>query len=794
MIKNYLKIAFRNLMRNKVYSFINIGGLTVGMTVAMLIGFWIYDELNFDKSFDNYKRIGQLYQNRTFDGKVGTFSILPQPMVAELKAKYPDFKSVALVSYNNDFIIELGEKKIIQTGLYAEAGFTKMFSLEMLKGSQDGLEDVNAIMLSEKTAQMLFENENPINKTLKINNKGTVKIIGIFKNFPFNSTFREVNVLCSWGYARANDADIRANENNWSSNGNQCFVQLADNVDFEQASQKIKKIIYDHETDGGKDSKPESFILPMSKWYLESDFRDGVNVGGRLQLVLMFGAIGVFVLLLACINFMNLSTARSEKRAKEVGIRKAIGSVRSQLITQFFSESFVVVGVSFFIALVVVSLVLPFFNDLANKQIIIPAANPVFWVVGLAYCLFTGIISGSYPALYLSSFQPIKVLKGTFSAGRWAATPRKVLVVVQFTVSVALVVGTTIVYQQIQYAKNRSVGYKQDRLIFINKVTPELMTLNPTTLRNELLATNVVENVAESSEAITTTGSINIGFSWEGSDPKASPIFNDCSISSDFAHTVGFEFIEGRNFSADFASDSNAVILNETAAKLIGMKGIIDKKIHYGVDYHVIGVIKDVINSNPYQQVFPAIYFLGKSSYFNNTIIKLKENIATVDALKKVEAIYKKFNPSSPFDYKFVDAQYAQIFEMEERIGKLASIFAVLAIFISCLGLFGLSSFVVEQRTKEIGVRKVLGASVGNLCGLLAKDFVVLVLIASFLAIPISYYFLDSWLQSYEYHTNISWWVFALAGVGALAITLLTVSWQSIRAALANPVKSLRSE
>jgi len=488
---------------------------------------------------------------------------------------------------------------------------------------------------------------------------------------------------------------------------------------------------------------------------------------------------------------MNLSTARREKRAKEVGIRKTIGSLRSQLIAQFLSESILVALLAFVFSLLMVELSIGFFNGLADKQMSIPWGNPVFWSLTLGFALITGIVSGSYPAFYLSAFEPIKVLKGAIRAGRLASLPRKVLVVLQFTVSITLIIGTIIVFRQIQYAKDLPVGYNREGLITVGMNSPDLWGhYDP--IRNDLLATGAVENMAESSYSTTNFGENN-GMEWRGKDPSLVIFFRDVNVTFDFGKTVGWKIIQGRDFSKEFTTDSSAVILNEATAKILGFKNPVGEVVKmFGENRTVIGVVKNMITESPYEPIAPAV-FLGKG-WMSVINIKMKPNIPVHEALSKIESVFKKYNPNYPFVFKFTDEQYAKKFSAETRVGNLATFFAILAIFISCLGLFGLASFVAEQRTKEIGVRKVLGASIFNLWKLLSKEFVALVIISCLIAVPISSYFLNKWLTNYVYHTQISWWVFITAGAGALIITLLTVSYQGIKAALMNPVKSLRTE
>jgi len=570
-------------------------------------------------------------------------------------------------------------------------------------------------------------------------------------------------------------------------------VQVRDNGDIDKISAKAKNVAMVHKN-AATEGKEEMVLQPMDKWRLYSDFKNGKATGGRIQFVWLFSIIGVFVLLLACINFMNLSTARSEKRAKEVGIRKTVGSVRGQLIGQFLSESVLVAFISFVFSILLVVLLMPLFNKLADKNIQLPWSNPVFWLLTLVFTFFTGIISGSYPAFYLSKFEPIKVLKGTFRAGRFASLPRKVLVVVQFTFSIALIIGTIIVFKQIQYAKNRPVNYNSEGLITINMSTPDLYG-HYDALRSDLLASGVVNNMAESSSPTTQIYSNQIGFNWQGKDPNTLPAFGTIWVTTDFGKTIGWKIKEGRDFSKDFATDSLGMILNEAAVKQVGMKqDIVGQNIQFNdKNYKVVGVIKDMIMQSPYQPVVPTVFMYDPNNVGTVTVA-IKQGIPVHDALSKIETIFKKYNPSAPFDYTFNDEDYAKKFADEQRVGNLATFFTILAIFISCLGLFGLASFVAEQRKKEIGVRKVLGASVFSLWQMLSKEFALLVIISCFIAIPLAWYYLNNWLQQYNYRTTISFWIFIVSGVAAFAITLITVSFQAIKAAIANPVKSLRTE
>jgi putative ABC transport system permease protein len=794
MFRNHFKIAWRNLSKSKGFSFINITGLAIGMAVALLIGLWVWDEMSFNKNFSNYDRIGQLMQNRTFNGRTATYKIQSQPMAKELREHYPDFKEVALATNNEDHVLAFKEKKISTKGIFVEPQFTKIFSLKMVEGTQNGLEDPTSILLSESLAKAIFGKEHAIGKIIKADNQGDLTVKGIYKDFPKNTEFKEVKLLMPWQYLISVNPFVKGTVDNWGSNNNNIYVQLNENANLEALQKKVFGIINSKVGDGEKASKPEVLLLPMDRWRLYGDFTDGKPSGGYITIVRLFALVGIFVLVLACINYMNLSTARSEKRAREVGVRKTIGSARSQLIYQFLSESFLITFLSFILSLLLVILALPWFNQLLGKDMDISWSSPLFWSIGLGFVILTSLLAGSYPAFYLSSFRPIKVLKGHFRTGRLASLPRKAMVVIQFTVSVALIIGTVIVYRQIQFAKDRPLGYNKNGLMYVFVNTPELAKLDYNVLRNELLNTNMVENMSTSASTMSQEGNLSSGFSWDGLPPNSDVLFTVLSTTQDHAKTTGLELVKGRDFLPDFKSDSTSILLNETAAGVVGEKDIIGKVLTLqNRRFTVIGVVKDMVRSSPYSKIMPGMFTLN--SQFHPVInIKIKPTVGISAAIKEIGKVFTKVNPAVPFEYKFADELVAQSFESEALIGKLSTFFAFLAIFISCLGIFGLATFIAEQRTKEIGVRKVLGASVFNVWRLLSKDFIILVLISFIIAAPIAWYFMHDWLQGYEYHTPISWWVYVVTCAGAVLITLGTVSFQAIKAAIANPVKSLRTE
>ena len=807
MLKNYFKLAWRNLLRNKFSSFLNIGGLTIGMSVAMLIGLWVYDELSFNKYHENYDRIAQV-MIRGNDPKEGAFinNSVQYPLATEIQTHYKShFKHLVRGSWVQDYILSAGDKKLSRTGQFMDAGAPEMLSLKMERGSWNGLKDPYSIMLSSSSAKALFGDSDPLDKVVMINNKIPVKVTGVYKDLPQNTQFKDIKFFSPWSlFVIQNDWIQKRALNDWNNHFLKIYAEIGAGTNLKTVESAIKDVelqnikrLENFEEQIAR--TPQVFLHPMKNWHLYP-FKDGVTDDKPLRMVWLVGIIGMFVLVLACINFMNLSTARSEKRAKEVGIRKTIGSMRSQLVYQFFGESFLIVVMSFLLAFFVVNFSLPWFNNLAAKEMVMPWGDSYFWLISLAFILVTGVLAGSYPALYLSSFKPVRVLKGTFKMGRLALIPRKTLVIVQFSVSVALIICTIVIYRQLQFAKNRPVGYTREGLVMLEMKSDDFHGKHDL-FRNEFLKTGVVSDVSESMGKVTEVASGNNGFDWRGRDPNKEESFGTLAVSHDHGRTVGWQFVAGRDFSRNFASDSSGVVINESAAKYIGIKDPVGETITWKwrdnqpQPYKILGVIRDMVMESPYEPVEPTLFFVkalnGGVSWIN---IRIKPDVSPHQALSKIEAAFKKIVPSAPFDYKFVDEDYALKFAAEERISKLAGFFAAFAVLISCLGLFGLASFVAEQRTKEIGVRKILGASVFNLWRLLSKEFLVLVIVSLFIATPLAYYFMNSWLQDYQYRTELSWWIFAAAGAVAIVISLLTVSFQAIKAAIANPVRSLRSE
>ncbi|MEM9884865.1 MAG: ABC transporter permease [Bacteroidota bacterium] len=790
MLKNYIKVALRNLWKSKFFSLINVGGLALGMAVTIVIGLWMWSELNYNKNYAHYDHIARVMQNQTYNNGITTGITTPKPLAPVLREEYgSNFKQVVRSSFIFGNTMAKEEQIFNKKGSFMEAGAPDLLALEMIHGTRNVLDDVNSILLSASAAKSFFGDANPINESIRLGNDNLLTIAGVYKDLPSNSSFGELEFIAPWKLYEKGLPDWLGWGNSWF----QTFVQIAPQATFAQVSDRIKNVKLDNSPEE-KEYKPELFLHPMSKWYLYSEFEEGINTGGRITYVWLFGIIGVFVLLLACINFMNLSTARSEKRAREVGIRKSVGSSRGQLIAQFFSESVVLALFAFICSITLVLLLLPFFNEVAGKEMHLPWANPIFWASSIGFALLTGIVSGSYPALYLSSFKPVKVLKGTFKVGKLAAVPRKALVVLQFTVSVVLIIGTVVVFSQIQYVKDRPIGYQQNGLVNVpikNPIINEKYDL----IRNELRQSGVIEELSITASPLTRNFTTNGGLDWEGRPADMQNQFWSMRVSHDFGKTIGWEVVEGRDFSREFGTDSMAFVINEAAVKYMGMDDPVGKKMTWGDngDYTIIGVVKNMVMQSPYT-AHNQMFFVLDYQRTSNLIAKISPSANPKAALTTLEKTFKKYDPNNPFEYEFVDADYAQKFGEEERVGKLAGFFALLAIFISCLGLFAMATFVAEQRTREIGIRKVLGASISGIVALLSKDFLLLVMIALLVASPLAYYFMDQWLDNYVYSIQIQWWFFALAGVLVIGVAFLTVSFQSIKAALVNPVKSLRSE
>jgi putative ABC transport system permease protein len=784
MLRNYFKIALRNLWRSKGFSFINITGLAIGMASAILILLWIQNELSYDRFHTKKDVLYEVWNREAFDGKTQCWDNTPKILAPTLKKEYGDIADATRTDTRR-FITAVGDKNMSSKTMVVDPSFLSMFSFPLLKGDpKTALNSIYSIVITEKMAKKMFGNEEAYNKTIRID-KDNFRVTGILKDIPNNSSF-DFEYLLPWAYL----VKLGEDDPYWGNNSVNTFVQLQPHASETAVDSKIENITRKH-SNGTEEE--QVFLHPLTKMRLYSNFENGKNAGGRITTVRLFGVIAAFILLIACINFMNLSTARSERRAKEVGIRKVSGAHRGLLIGQFLGESILIALISGVLALLIVQLTLPSFDILVNKQLAIPYDSVYFWLSAFLFILLTGIIAGSYPAFFLSSFKPVSVLKGTFKKAHALINPRKILVVLQFSFALILIISTFIVMQQIRYGQDRESGYDRGRLVY-HWITLGIRNKYPL-LKSDLLASGVVSSVTETSSPLTERFSDSWGFKWQGKNANDKTDFDRFSEDEGLAKTAGVKIIRGRDMDlTSYPTDSSAMLLNESAAAAMGFKDPIGQIVRDDeTAYHVIGIIKDFVLGSPYEPTRPMV-IEGSKSYFNIINMKLTAGVGTSKALSTIGNLFKKYAPEYPFEYHFVDQDYAQKFEDTQRSALLTGLFAGLTILISCLGLFGLATYMAESRIKEIGVRKVLGASVLRITTLLSKDFLVLVTISIIIATPIAWYAMNSWLQSYPYRIGIQWWVFVGAGLLAMIISLLTVGYQAIRAAIANPVKSLRSE
>jgi putative ABC transport system permease protein len=788
MLKNYLRTTLRSLLMNKTYSLLNIAGLAIGIASAAMIFLWVEDELGFDHQYEKRNYLYKVYQNQIHEGHAATFRGTPGPMAPALKADVPGIKNTARISpFNTNFkqLFTLGSKTINEQGYYADSTIFSMLSLTLLHTEPGNpLRQLYSLVISESMSRKFFGDHDPLGKSIKVNNEQDYVVTGVFKDLPANSTL-QFQWLSPYEIFRSKNSWLEG----WGNNGLTTLVEL----DPGTSSATVNKKLAGYLGSKAKNLDVQCFLFSMNDWHLYSNFTDGKQSGGQIKYVKLFSLIAWIILFIACINFMNLATARSEKRAREVGVRKVMGAGKTKLIAQFMGESLIMSFVATLSAIVLLYLSLPGFNSLVGKQLSLNIFNPLHMTSLIIIAVITGIIAGSYPAFYLSSFNPVMILKGIrVKTSASAGFIRKGLVVLQFSVSVFLIISTVVIYQQVQHARQRDLGLDKDNLIYLD-LHGQLKD-HFDAIRNDLLSTGVVENAALSDAPLLQIWGNTDGFSWEGKDPNKNYLISFENISPHYLSTAGMKTITGRDFYSIPKVDSSNILITESLAKLMGNgKGPRIISASWGQKYNVIGVIKDFVFDDMYAQNGPVVIFCNPTNT-NFLTIRFKKDVDLQKAVAKTEAVIKTDNPIYPFDYRFVDEDFNQSFKTETLIGKLAGIFASLAIFISCLGLFGLAAYTAESRTKEIGIRKVLGASASGLAGLLSKDFLQLVAISCMIAFPVALWAMNNWLRDYQYRTPIYWWVFAVAAIIALTIALGTVSFQAIKAAIANPVKSLRSE
>jgi putative ABC transport system permease protein len=791
----YFKTILRSFLNNRRYSVITIGGLSLGISVFMLISLWVTDELSFNTCHENYHSIARVMRNETgvTDG-IYTSEILTTGMGTLLKTSYGNqFSRIALVRGRiEDRIFASGDTKLTGRGYFLQPDGPEMLSLHMLSGTPDGLRDINSVLLSRTLSRKLFGAASPLGQSVRMDAVSDMKVTGVYEDLPHNSEFAEAEYFAPLDKYLEGWSNLSV----WNNYNMYLLVQLLPGADFEQTSSVIKHAIqqYDPKT------KTELFLHPMSKWHLHYKFENGVMVtSNRLELMLLLGSVGLLVLLLACINYMNLTTARSEQKSKEIGIRKTLGSERYQLIVQLLGESLFATMVALVFAICITLVVLPWFNQVAGKELSIPWINPWFWFSALVFVIITALLSGSYPAFFLSSFKPLKVLGSVKQRKGMGTNAREALVIFQFTISIALIIGSFIIYSQVEYSKERPVGYTAKGLISLYANTPDYRGKYQI-IREELKSSGAVEEIAASNNPVLSTKGWSPGYNWKDKQPDNNPSFLTMRVSCEYGKTMGLQFVSGRDFSRDLQSDESGILINESTQQLMGLTSPVGEQVTWFAEnpanpksYTILGVVKDMVKGSPYESPPPVVMFLQPEN-LNWLIIRINPKTGISQALAKIEQVIGKIVPSLPFDYHFLDEQYNQKFQEEERIGKLALFFTLMAIFISCIGLLGFAAFITEKRTKEIGVRRVNGAKVSEILSMLNKDIIKWVGIAFAFSIPIAWYVMYKWLENFAYKTNLSWWIFALAGLIALGIALLTVSWQSWKAATRNPVEALRYE
>ncbi len=783
MILNYIKIAFRGLLKNKGYSFLNIFGLAIGITCASLIFLWVEDELSFNTSFPKQDQVYVIPTNQQYEGEWRTFYSTPGPLAQDMKNEIPGVVR-ATRSSGLTQTFNVGDNAISSYGRYVDEDFLEIFSLNFIEGSIDNaFNNPEAIVLNKSTAKTLFGTSTGIvGEVVRMNDRDNYLVSGIIEDLPESVTFGFDWVA---PFERYRDGAEWMTE--YGSNFSDTFVELAPEASFETVDARLREFI--QEKSG--DEYTYGFLHTIKDWHLRSKFEGGEKVGGRITYVRLFSIIAMIILLIACINFMNLSTARSEKRANEVGVRKAMGSGRSRLMFQFIAEAIMMSFFATVLSVFLLYILLPQFNVLIDKTLVLNLSSPLHIGILLSITILCGVIAGLYPALYLSSFKPVDVLKGVRVTTGSATFIRKGLVVGQFTISIVFIISTILVYQQIQHVKNRELGYDKEQLISMR--ANRQMIDKFSVIQQELVNSGAVKSIALSNSQLLSGGNNGSGLTWQGGTDTEDVLISFRYVSSDFLETTGIDLIEGRGFSDNIDKDSTSVIITESFAKLMGEGSAIGKQINRGIDYTVIGIAEDYLYGDMYETSDPVMFF-NYNNYARYLYIKTDTNVSISEALSNIESVMKKANPVFPFEYAFVDERFDAKFKSEQLVGKLSQIFAILAIVISCLGLFGLAAYTAEQRRKEIGVRKVLGASVSTIVRLLSKDFMKLVFIAIIIAIPIAWLAMRNWLQDYAYRIEINWWIFIIAGLTAICIALLTVSFQAVKAAIANPVNSLKTE
>ena len=790
MFRTYIKTTLRNLSKNKGYSFLKYFGLSIGIACASFIFLWVEHELTFDNVYKNKKEVYRVMVNQVNNGSITTSNKTSGALAAAIKAEIPGVKRTGRMNWGQASTFQVGDKVVYEHGIYADSSVIAMLPLPILLGNASQIfEGPTSVIISKKMAEKLFGTAaEAVSKTVQLKKDnffpgGAFQITGVFEDMPLNSSYQWDWVI---PYEIWETAATWTKE--WESNGTETLVQLEPSADVTGVNSQLASLL---KSKVGPVA-PQAFLFAMSDWNLRGNFENGKQVNGKIRYINLFTLISIIIIIIACINYVNLATARSEERAREIGIRKVLGSDRQRLIFYFLSESLVMSTLSILLAVGIVLLFLPAFNNMLGKELQLAMFSADHLLYLLLVWLFTGIVAGIYPALYLSSFKPIHVLKGLkVTPGAGVVLMRKALVIGQFTVSVVLIISTIIILSQIKHMQARDIGYTKDQIIFT--YMSEDVKNHYQKIRQDLISSGYVENAATMFNGPLNVYDATDAANWSGKDPNSKLTVYTNSVSADYLSTLQLKLLSGRDFSSNQLADSTNIIINESLAKLMGKEGRVGSTISFG-DFHVnvIGIVKDFAYNDVYAAPMPLILASRKEALI--MMMRLQKGKPMKEALANVEQIFKENDPNNLFVYEFLDDRFNALVASEVLIGRLSGIFAGFCIFISCLGLFGLAAYTAERRTKEIGIRKVLGANVTRLAGLLSKDFLILVLVSCIIAFPLAWYMMSRWLQDYAYRINISIWVFVISGLSALVIALATVSFQAIKAALANPIKSLRSE
>lgn len=787
IFRNYGLVAWRNLARNKSFSFINIAGLALGMVSAVVILLWVFKQFTVDQFHPKKDRIYQVLNRATFNGEKHVWWTTPKPLAATLQNAYPQVETAIRINWVSLFVLHSGNEQFQLPGMFTDPGFFNVFEFPFLKGDPNtALQSDYSIILTETMARKLFGNSNVLGHTVRIDSSDYFTVTGVLKDPPDNSRF-QFNYIVPWSYMKK----VGWDDNLWQNNNIHTMVLMKPGITEALANQLFANIIKTH----APDSENELMVHPLKKWHLYSRFQNGVSVGGGIEMVRMFCIIAGFILLIACINYVNMSTARSQKRAREVGIRKIVGAGRGSLVTQFLGESILVSFIAGLIALALLYPTLMGFNLLIKEQLSVPFSNYKFWLCALAFILATGILAGIYPSFYLSSYQPVKVLKGHFQRIKVFVTPRKLLVTLQFSFAIIMIICTIVIYRQMKYTQQRDRGYNSQSLAFM--YMKGKMEQNYFPIREELLKSGAITDITRSNCPITDIWSTANDYSWPSLEKGKQHVFMRFTTDKNYVSAMGLRLIDGRDIDIEkYPSDTNAVILNEAAVKLMGIKpGNARGQLIFQGDKQlvIVGVIQNFIPDMPSQAFMPAVIH-GDNKNFGAISFRLNTENNDEDNLSVITKIFKKYNPDYPFEQFFADKIYASKFDHQKTLGILAATFAGLTIFISCLGLFALAACLAESRIKEIGVRKVMGASVTRITALLSKEFFSPIVWAIIIASPLACWAMDRWLSGHSYRTSISWWMIAAAALLIILVAIITVSYQTFKAAIANPVQSLRSE